>query len=237
MNQQRNPRVAHRAFVSLASWLALLPCLANLTACGASQQPPVLPTSAAAVLQPGVGVGALRLGETTLLSFLQQHGSGQPATMIADDAAAIELSFPQEQLHLVFALTPECTIALGSALRSVATLLNDPAAFSAEYPSCTGSALSSIAIAADGSDSLPRCCAVADEQVRLLMPRAELLAARGISTASLPAFLAGTGPDEARYEPLAWHDGLVAHVGRAIDADSSSPLVVRRLALFAPVQP
>lgn len=95
---------------AIAAALALL----GLAACG--QHNPALEPYARATLEPGVGLGDLKLGQTTLESVVQRFGV-ESLVQVASDEVGLELLYEHGQLALLFLIDPECLRSLPNGLR------------------------------------------------------------------------------------------------------------------------
>ena len=115
----------------------LLPLLA---AC--EQHNSLLTPYAKATLTAGVGLGDLKLGQTTLGSVVQRLGV-DTVTPLASDEIGLELFYEHGQLALLFVIPPECLSTLKTGLRPAAT---DLAAFLARTPCLREVTLSSISV-------------------------------------------------------------------------------------------
>jgi hypothetical protein len=100
---------------------------------------------AKATLTAGTGLGALQLGKTTLGWVAQNLGSGS-VSAIASDQSAIELTFLNGEVSLLFIVVGACEQETG-APRSRLQISQDLKAFLAKYPGCNDLRLSSLSVA------------------------------------------------------------------------------------------
>jgi hypothetical protein len=101
--------------------LAGLPALGGLLAlAGCSQHNSALAPLSKATLTAGVGLGELRLGQTTLGAVVQRYGV-ETVTQLSSDEVGLELLYEHGQLALLFLVEPDCLEALpGRNLRPAA---------------------------------------------------------------------------------------------------------------------
>jgi hypothetical protein len=78
----------------------------SAAACGSPVDKAIGPLQTA-TLTPGVGLGPIRLGETTFTSFIKTYGLGVPLIVQSDDAA-YELTFASGELAVQFILDGDC---------------------------------------------------------------------------------------------------------------------------------
>ena len=100
---------------------------------------------ASATLTPGVGLGDLILGQTSIDWVVSQLGSGLVSGIAGDDAA-IELIYLDEQLSLLFIVSGECqtvTEAPGKRLPLTQNLED----FFKRFPACRKLTITSISVA------------------------------------------------------------------------------------------
>lgn len=116
-------------------------------ACGgqAAAERKALSRYARATLTPGVGLGDLQLGKTTLGWVTHNIGSGMPFVQAGDDTA-IELEFLDGELGLLFLVTGECQKETGvpQTRLELGRTLNK---FLARFPSCGKLVLTSLSVA------------------------------------------------------------------------------------------
>ncbi len=99
---------------------------------------------AQATIVPGTGIGDLQLGKTTLGWISNKLGQGKPAVLIGDEAA-IELTYLDGQLALLFQLTGDCQAATRPPRQNI-DFTRGLKAFLEQYPACDGLPLSSLSI-------------------------------------------------------------------------------------------
>jgi len=138
--------LALRSGLTLRLGLALLSVL-SLACAPAEQQKSPLAPYATATLTAGVGLGDLHLDRTTLGSVVQRLGV-EKVSPLASEQVALELSYEQGQLSLLFVIEPGCMDRLKTGLRPAAAELT---AFLAKNPCVRESTLSSISVRSGAS--------------------------------------------------------------------------------------
>jgi len=131
-----------RALTGLLMPRALTGLLMLLALTGCAQQPSALDPYVNATLTAGVGLGDLKLGQTTLGSVVQRLGV-ETVTPLASEEIGLELFYEHGQLALLFIIEPECMSTLKTGLRPAAT---DLPAFLARTPCLREARLSSISV-------------------------------------------------------------------------------------------
>ncbi len=125
---------------------------------------------AASELVPGAGLGDLRVGETTLGSFLERFGAGLPSALYGDETA-LEFTFARPGLSFMFVVEGACAAAVqrmhGTGLRA----LRSPRTFVRDYPTCSDAPLSRLELRAGGSDGATFWRGSTPSGVRLRMER------------------------------------------------------------------
>jgi hypothetical protein len=188
---------------------------------------------ATAALVADEGLGDLRLGETTLGSFLARFGPGLPAALYGDDTG-LEFAFARAGLSFRFWLEGACAGTVqamrGTALRA----LGDAVRFSRDHPECVDQRLSAIEVAAGASERATFWRGEATAGVRLGMPREAALERLATVPGALGGAL-GLGPEteEAMLVRFVEADGLL--VWFAVDRSSSGggAWIVTRLGVAA----
>lgn len=187
---------------------------------------------ASATLTPGVGLGDLELGVTTLGSALDRLGAGQVSVLVGDETA-LELSFADRALALLFIVEGSCKSALdGGAGRSAA--MSDLKAFAGTNAACRDMLLSSVAVSAAGEarskDDFFR--GATDEGVGLWSELDDVVAAHGEPVKNAGHLVAGERPDaleRTEFETglyVYYRDGLQP---TAAEMRSGRPLAPERL--------
>ena len=218
----------HRTGLGI-TWFAL----ASIAGCSNRDSSAALAPLAEARLEAGTGLADLQLGRTTLADFTSRFGSGRSSAVIGDEYA-VELTFARQGMSFLFTFGPDCTRELGSAARTVGNLIEEPARFLADFPDCADSPLTSLSIGADPGSDAPFYRGSSDRGARLLMPAADLMQLYD-EPADIPGLaLAGTTPDDGRYEYLNYADGLAVHIGTAQAGEAAGQQVVLRLSVFLP---
>jgi len=154
-------------------------------------------------LVPGAGLGDLRVGETTLGSFLERFGAGLPSALYGDETA-LEFTFARPGLSFMFAVDGACAAAVqrmhGTGLRA----LRSASSFVRDYPACSDAPLSQLELRAGSSDGATFWRGSTPSDVRLRMEREAALERLGAQTD--PRW----GSDEAPMWRMYASDGLVA---------------------------
>lgn len=116
-------------------------------ACGGQQatERKALTRYARATMTPGVGLGELQLGKTTLGWVAQNIGSGTPFVQ-AGDETAIELEYLDGELGLLFLVTGDCQKETGVPQTRL-ELGRDLSKFLARFPGCGNLTLTSLSVA------------------------------------------------------------------------------------------
>lgn len=211
------------------TWFAL----ASLAGCSNRDSSAALAPFADAQLEAGTGLADLQLGRTTLADFTSRFGTGRSSAVIGDESA-VELAFAAQGMSFLFTFGPDCTRELGSSVRTVGNMIEEPAQFFADFPDCADTPLTSLSIGADPGSDAPFYRGRSDRGVQLLMPASDLMSLYD-EPADIPGLtLAGTTPDDARYEYLNYADGLAVHIGAAQAGEAAGQQVVLRLSVFLP---
>lgn len=159
---------------------------------------------AVAPLTPGVGLGDLQLGTTTLGEFLERFGAGRSALAFGDETA-VELAFPRAGAVFTYVVDGACANAVQRGHREVFRALRSGRSFVSAYPACADEPLDALAVALVAGRSFWR--GGTDGGVHLGQSRAAALEALGAPRA--PASGAEAATIERWYEP----SGLVVRFG------------------------
>lgn len=210
---------------------------------------------ARATLTPGVGLGDLELGVTSLGSTLDRLGAGRVSLLVGDETA-LELSFADRALALLFVVEGPCKGALdGAGGRAAAT--SDLKAFVGVNATCRDALLSSVAVSVSGEERSKDdfFTGATDQGVALWSRLDDVVAAHGAPVRNSGRLVAGEAPDaleRAEFETglyVYFRDGLrptAAEVrsGRPLSPERLRELeaskaadslhVVRRMAIFIP---
>jgi hypothetical protein len=100
---------------------------------------------ATATLEPGQGLGELRLGESTLGWILRRHGRADVATLHADEVSGIELRYAGRQLICQFVLPNAQAYALDPPLRD---MVLDPETYVSAHAVVRDAVLQSVCVCA-----------------------------------------------------------------------------------------
>lgn len=207
--------------------------LAALTAasCSSSSADAAFAPYQSATLVAGEGLGDLRLGETTLASFVARFPGGVPSALAGDELGA-ELAFPDVGLAFLFAIEGDCHAAVSSNARSFASDLAAPDDFFARVPACRDAPLHSISVRAASSPEDTFFAGRTDAGVSLWSALADLEQAEGPDEDLRGLWLADSRPDDGRLTDTAYSRGIAYAVGEAPGGESAGRLVVRRMAIF-----
>lgn len=101
-------------------------------------------------ITPGVGLGDVRLGKTTLKWVTENFGEGRMSTIFGEQTA-IELTFLDGQAAFLFVVSGACEKETNSP-RGKLKLTRDISGFILQNPSCGDLLLSSLSVAMDSND-------------------------------------------------------------------------------------
>lgn len=137
-------RTPARAYLTVLLLLVLSACFGNA-------ERRALRPYANATLLAGVGLGDIRLGETTLGGLTQNIGVGTVSIVFSDDTW-IELSFLNREFTFEFLVTGQCQRDTGVPYERL-PLRNDIKRFLRDYPSCKELPLTRLTITARAKDA------------------------------------------------------------------------------------
>jgi len=210
--------------------------LTNLTAvfllglAGCGQHNAALEPYANATLTAGVGLGDLKLGQTTLGSVVQRLGV-ETVTQLASDEVGLELIYERGQLALLFLVDPECLTRLGGAgLRPAAV---DMAASLEKNPCLRDLRLSSLSVRAGSDAESSFFQGMSDAGVKLWGGRAELIK-HGTPGGGGGHILAGMNPNNPR-EQFHFDSGIAIYLKPPENGDPALARV-QRITVFPPVE-
>lgn len=193
---------------------------------------------ASAPLTAHEGLGDLRVGVTTLATFLERFGPGLPSALYGD-ATALEFSYAGTGLTFRFWLDDPCARSVqamaGSGLRAV----RDARGFARSHPECADERLDAIEISAGGSDRTTFWRGETTAGVQLRMPREEALerltnAPDGEGGALAGPFGFGPETEEAMLVRFVDAGGLHVWFSPERAAGAGDGWFVSRLAVVAP---
>jgi hypothetical protein len=207
---------------SLGLWLAL-------ALAGCEQHKSALEPYAKATLQAGVGLGDLKLGETTLGAAVQRLGV-ESVTALASDEIGLELFYEHGQLALLFIIEPECMNTLKSGLRPATV---DLPAFLARTPCLRETTLSSLSVREGSSAADSFFQGATDAGVKLWGGRGDPLA-HGTPGGGSPAIVAGLNPTNPR-EQLHFKSGICFYLKPPENGDPAQAHV-QRITVFPAVE-
>jgi len=197
---------------------------------GCEQHNSALEPYATATLQAGVGLGDLRLEQTTLGSVVQRFGV-ESVTQIASDEVGLELLYEHGQLALLFLIDSECLATLpGRSLRPAAVGL---AEFLEKNPCLRETRLSSLSIR-EGEDAQSSYYqGASDAGARLWAARDEPLK-HGTPGGGSAHILAGMNPTNPR-EQFHFKSGIAFYLKAPEDGDPAKAHV-QRITVFPAVE-
>jgi len=120
----------------------LMICCVALAACGESKPSSPLAEVAKEPLQAGVGLGDLKLMQTTLGAFAQQFGAGE--SVVTSEPAGTRIDFVKEGLAFLFRGAASCAAGLSEQL-STSAVDHDINGYLLQHPECEAMLLESIA--------------------------------------------------------------------------------------------
>ena len=173
---------------NVRTWLSVLAVLLLLSGCSEDPQKRLLQPYSNAVLAPGVGLGDLELGETTLSDVVDKLDQGFLTISITDEETVIELAYLQRQLCLGFTICGTCKKKLDAAGKSPRNIGRDLNAFMTEFPDCRRIPLTSISVGGSGFYQ-----GATDKGVKLGSPLAEAEVHKS-GDQRIEMALAGSGP-------------------------------------------
>jgi hypothetical protein len=118
-----------------------------IVACGSPVDKAIGPLQTA-TLTPGVGLGPIRIGETTFASFIKTYGIGVMVNVQADEAA-YEATFASGQLSVMFILDGECRTQTYRTRLEPAGRLEE---LFKRAPACRDITVSSVSVRGRGAD-------------------------------------------------------------------------------------
>jgi hypothetical protein len=210
--------------------LALAWGLAVCALSGCEKGPTALTPYATATLTAGVGLGDLKLGETTLGSVVQHFGV-ESVTQIASEEVGLELLYEHGQLALLFLVDPTCLATLGAGgLRPAA---GDMAGFLERNACLREARLSSLSVR-EGSDAESSFFqGASDAGVKLWGGRNEPLK-HGTPGGGSGHILAGMNPSNPR-EQFHFKSGIAIYLKPPENGDPALAHV-QRMTVFPPVE-
>jgi hypothetical protein len=202
--------------------------LAALAGCG--QHNAALEPYAKATLQSGVGLGDLKLEQTTLGSVVQRFGI-ESVTQLASDEIGLELLYEHGQLALLFLIDPECLATLpGRNLRPAAIGLAD---FLEKNPCLRETKLSSLSVREGKDAESSYFQGASDAGVKLWGGRDEPLK-HGTPGGGGGHIVAGMNPTNPR-EQFSFKSGIVFYLKPTPDGDPAKAHV-QRITIFPAVE-
>ncbi len=188
---------------------------------------------AAAPLVASEGLGDIRVGETTLGSFLERFGPGLPSALYGDDTA-LEFGFARAGLSFRFWLEGACAGTVqalhGTGLRA----LGDARRFTRDHPECSLQRLSAIEVASGASERATFWRGESTAGVRLRMPR-EAAIERLATVPAASGGVLGLGPEaeEAMLVRFVDVDGLQVWFAPDRSSSGADAWIVTRLGVAA----
>jgi hypothetical protein len=203
-----------------------------LGACGGPvETDPRLGPLTQATLEPGVGLGDVRLGETKLGPFVERFGHGQVGVIVSDEAG-IEITLAQGQMSFLFGIERDLMRQMESP--SLKFAAQDLGAFLGAYPACRDLPLISLTVAeartTEGTlyrGSLPSGVKLHDSLFTITQQH-------GTPERTRSGFVAGMSPNLGiahRFEDV---PGLLVYFERAKSMDGTVREKVSRMTVFLP---
>lgn len=206
-----------------------------------------LESYATAPLTAGVGLGDLRLGQTTLGEFIRKIGIGTVA-VVASNEIGFELFFKGEQIRFLFLVDGDCKAIWGEGFTLAA--VKDLAGFLRQYPSCENVTLHSISVKAGsgvedtyfkGSTVDPFRPATATIPSRVeLFGRAKLLGSiessyshEGDPYQPRGLWVAGLSSDDPEWS-IAYPSGILFYYEAPDGGKDIEKTVIKRITVFQP---
>ena len=120
----------------------------SLTACGPSERN-AFAAYANAQLTAGVGLGDIKLNESSLGEIVARFGSGHPSVLFGDDTV-LQLEFMKAEVRFSFFVTGQCQDEAGSTGMRLA-IRQGIKKFLKTYPACTSLPLTTLYLTAKGT--------------------------------------------------------------------------------------
>ena len=203
--------------------LAALICCVAIAACGERKASSPLAEVAKEPLQAGVGLGDLKLTQTTLGAFAQQFGVGE--SVVTGEPAGTRVDFVKDGLSFLFRGEPSCAQGLAEQI-SPTNAQNDVNGYLLQHPECETMLLESIA-AYIPQDGEPLYEGETLEGVGLNAAREMAERAYQQTQSALSALESGTELPEQQLQPgnELHYPGIRIYLGK----DASGRDVVRKL--------
>jgi hypothetical protein len=197
---------------------------------GCEQHNSALAPLAQATLQAGVGLGDLKLGQTTLGEVVQRYGV-ETVTQLASEEVGLELICEHGQLALLFLVDADCLAALtGKTLRPAAF---DLPGFLLHNPCLREMHLSSLSVREGSSASSSFFQGATDAGVKLWGERGAPLA-HGKPDGGSAHITAGLNPSNPR-EQLHFKSGICFYLKPPENGDPALAHV-QRITIYPPVE-
>lgn len=205
----------------------LVPILLVVAAC--SSRDARLDRLANAPLEPGRGLGDVRVGETTLREFVDRYGAGR-VDVVAGDELGYELVFERGQMAFLFVLDDERRRSDSELLLAGQRRLPP---FLDEHPSLGEMRLWSLTVAAGEDREASLYQGRVLDSAGLFDPSTDLMVKLGIPSEGSRPMLAGASPKREPCALLYLDDGLL------ISGDNEGELEpgafrITRLTIFTP---
>jgi hypothetical protein len=225
------PRVisAVRRAVPLAVMLLPFGCGAGVPAGG-----PLAPYTTAE-LSAGTGLGNLHLDTTTLAPFVERFPGGT-FSVVAGDEVGVDIWFAELRLGFLFVFEGECARQVAPVASRLLAQVRDTAAFFATYPACAATPLRSISAWAAPSPDATFFKGVTERGVALFTRRREVFERYGPGEDVRGRSISGDALAEDGLEDVAYGSGIVFSIGEALEGPDAGHLVVKKVAIFPPVQ-
>jgi hypothetical protein len=210
---------------------SLAPLIALLALACAGDVDSRLKPLTVATLQPGVGLGDARLGQTTLGAFVERYGHDR-VDLIAGDSIGYELVFSGGEMAFLFVLDPQIrSIGLDTLQSGRRDLIEAIGA----HPELRDMRLSSLTVGArTGSTDSAYAGKLATGSVGLFGKMADAVVELGVPSEGTIPLLAGASPRSPETELFYPERGVVLEGrGKLVEPDC----VITRMTIFEPQEP
>lgn len=211
---------------------ALVVAWACLSACGGDGGSTRLASLARATIEPGVSLGSLRLGQTTLGEFVDAHGHDR-VDLVVSDSTGLELIFEGGEMVCLFLY--ETSPREDEEVEALRHATRDLSGFLAGNPARRELRLASVTVAADDDFEDTLFQGELAPGIHLLDPLLESVARLGEPDDRRPPMLAGASPNLPR-ERVVYPDQGVVLFGEN-EPSSERPSRVTRISIFVPEFP
>lgn len=189
---------------------------------------------ATATLAAGAGFPDVGLRATTLAPFLERFPGGL-LTVVAGDRMGVDIIFPDERLGFLFEFEGECAEALAPTASRLLPQLRDPSTFFERHPACAATPLRSVSAWAGKGPEDTFFEGATELGVALFARRARVSERYGPAEDVRGRWVSSSSPEDDGFEELAYRRGIVFSIGEAVEGPDAGHLVVKKIAVFPPV--